>query len=180
MALQTVFYVEDKLMNEEYFDIYSIDKKPLGRISKRGNQLPNGEYHFVVLAIIVNHNKLLITRRSLSKKGAPGKWECTAGSVLAGESCLSAIKREVFEEVGIPIETIELLIHTYIEDDAIFEFYLVNTNYSISDLKLDENEVDKAMYVNKNQLEDLIKNDMATLSIIEVYQLINCGIIQIK
>ena len=80
-------------MKEEW-DLYTREGLPLGEKALRGDALPFGAFHLVVMALIVNDRKeLLMTRRSAEKLAWPGLWECTAGSVLAGESSGEEIGR---------------------------------------------------------------------------------------
>ncbi len=119
---------------EELFDICTIDRKQLGITKTRGSKLLENEYHVVVMAIMIRPDgKILITKRS-SNKIAAGKWECTAGSVIAGENSKEAIRREVIEEVGIKttIED-EDPISYYLEDDAIFDIWKIEISNDLMD-----------------------------------------------
>ena len=57
-------------------------------------------------------NKYLLLKRSESKDFAPGAWECVTGRVDQGEGFEDAVRREVFEELGVPGVTIEFIIGT--------------------------------------------------------------------
>ena len=87
---------------QEMWDIYDINRKKTGRLAKRdGYEFKEGEYHIVVTAIIMNSkNELLISKRA-AKKGFGLMWEFNGGSVLAGETSLEGIIREIKEELGI-------------------------------------------------------------------------------
>ena len=68
-----------------------------------------GEYHMAVIVVIVNsRGEVLLTRRAKEKDLCPGWWENTGGSVLAGETSLEAILRELREETGIRARPEEL------------------------------------------------------------------------
>ena len=59
-------------------------------------------------SIIVNGNKVLLTKRSpLMVEG--GKWCLPGGGMRKWETALDSVKREVFEEVGIKTEKIKFL-----------------------------------------------------------------------
>ena len=59
-------------------------------------------------SIIVNGNKVLLTKRSpLMVEG--GKWCLPGGGMGKWETALDSVKREVFEEVGIKTEKIKFL-----------------------------------------------------------------------
>src|SRR5215203_4867212 len=57
----------------------------------------------VVAAVITKENKFLLGKRALFKKVAPGYWCPVSGKVEAGESEEEAVRREVFEEVGLDV-----------------------------------------------------------------------------
>ena len=86
----------------EYWDIYDKDRNKIGKLAQRGvDKLNEGEYHIVVTAVILNSkNEILLTQRAPFKT-FPLMWECNGGSILAGETSLQGIIREVKEEVGI-------------------------------------------------------------------------------
>jgi 8-oxo-dGTP diphosphatase len=55
-------------------------------------------------------DRYLLLRRSASKDFLSGDWECVTGRVEQGESFVQALKREVWEEIGIDQVQIEFLI----------------------------------------------------------------------
>ena len=115
----------------EYFDLCTIDRKPLDKKVQRGTKLNKNEYHLVVMAIMLNEkNEVLLTRRS-NNKIAGGLWECTAGSVLAGENSRNAIIREVKEEIGINVKVFGNPITSYSEKDALFDIWMIQINNKI-------------------------------------------------
>ncbi|OAI49352.1 hypothetical protein AYO45_02870 [Gammaproteobacteria bacterium SCGC AG-212-F23] len=65
----------------------------------------------VVIAIIQNYkNQLLITQRPPGKY-KPGLWEFPGGKIEAQESPFIALKRELYEELGITV----LMAHSWIQ-----------------------------------------------------------------
>lgn len=88
----------------EFWDIYDKDRNKTGRLAQRGvDKLKEGEYHIVVTAVILNSkNEILITKRAPFKT-FPLMWECNGGSILAGETSLEGVIREVKEEMGIEL-----------------------------------------------------------------------------
>ncbi|CCY20030.1 isopentenyldiphosphate isomerase [Eubacterium sp. CAG:786] len=48
----------------EYFDLYTADRRRLGRKIQRGAPIPHGEYHIVVQIMTVNsRGEILLTQR---------------------------------------------------------------------------------------------------------------------
>lgn len=94
----------------EYWDIYDENRKKTGKIVERGvYEFEPGEYHIVVTGIILNSkNEILITKRAEHKKFGL-MWECNGGSVLAGETSLQGVIRELKEEVGVEFKKREAI-----------------------------------------------------------------------
>lgn len=88
----------------ELWDLYTEDREKSGETLVRGQEIPEGRYHLVADAWIVNSKgEYLISRRSASRPTFPLMWECVGGSVLAGEDSLTGAVREVKEEVGLEL-----------------------------------------------------------------------------
>lgn len=157
---------------EEYFDIYTIDRKPIYKVGSRGNSLLENEYHIVVMAIIMNSKReVLITKRSENKIAA-GKWECTAGSMVVGENSRDAIIREIKEEIGVVVSIDNKEpISFFILEDAIWDIWLVYTDIKIEDLILQKEEVDEARYATLSEIIEIIKNEKATNTLKELIKL---------
>ncbi len=62
----------------------------------------------VTCAIILFHNKILVTQRS-EKMKLPLKWEFPGGKLEEGENVFECIKREIKEEINIEIEVVKQL-----------------------------------------------------------------------
>jgi NADH pyrophosphatase NudC (nudix superfamily) len=166
---------------EEHFDVVDIDRRPLGRTSKRGATLSEGEFHLIVMAAILNgEGRILLTRRS-GKKIAAGMWECTAGSVIAGESSKDAVLREIREEIGISVYVESAgPIAWFIEDDGIFDLWVFHGNWELDELTLQKTEVDAAKYATLSEIREIIRTGVATKSLDEIVKLAEKGILKIS
>ncbi len=104
----------------ELWDIYDSNKKKIGRTAERDvYQFKEGEYHIVVTGIIINSkNEILISKRAEHKKFGL-MWECNGGSILAGETSLEGIIRELKEELGIEFSKKEAIFLKEIRRDKI-------------------------------------------------------------
>lgn len=89
---------------EEVWDVYDKDLNKIGKDCIRGKEiLPEGEYHLVVNAIILNkENKILIAKRAEHRPNGL-KWEFTGGSAKKGEDGVVGIRRELSEEIGLDV-----------------------------------------------------------------------------
>lgn len=149
----------------ELWDIYDINKQKTGKTAERGKyEFKSGEYHIVVTALIINSKKeILISKRAASKKTHPLEWECNGGSILAGETSLNGIIREIKEELGI-----ELL-----PEDAIFlktirrdknppdfkDIWVFNKDVNIKDIKFTDQESIEAKWVTIDEFIQMKKED---------------------
>ena len=134
---------------EELIDIYDVNRRSTGKtIPRKGAFLAEGEHMLYVLAIVQDvKGRYLITQRSLDKHWAPGSWEVPGGGVLAGESSVQAVVREVREEVGLDVSG-NLLepIHSYENvdlergDNYIVDIYLFQLDVREDDVSLQESE----------------------------------------
>ena len=118
---------------EELWDMYNENREKLNKLHVRGVEIPRGEYHIVVNIWIVNDmNKIIITKRH-SEKPWPLKWECTGGSVVAGEDSFTGALREVEEEIGIKLNPNNgKLIKTIKRENDFKDTYLFKENININ------------------------------------------------
>jgi 8-oxo-dGTP diphosphatase len=67
-------------------------------------------YQFIprVLLIITHEDRVLLIRRAQHKKLWPGKYNAPGGHVELGEDPYEAGRRELFEETGVQVETLQL------------------------------------------------------------------------
>jgi 8-oxo-dGTP diphosphatase len=85
--------------------------------------------HFHVAAGILRNaaGAVLITER-LCDGPYNGLWEFPGGKIRAGESTAAALQRELHEELGIAVDSVEpfmTLSHTYPDRSVELEFFLV-------------------------------------------------------
>lgn len=133
-------------------------------------------YAVAVTAIVYDeNNKFLITRRAPTKKKWPGKWTVPGGKLEPADYenlpkdavnawydvCEKTVAREVREEVGLVIDTIEYLTSIVAEygDDAPHGLIIsLIARKAGGELKLEEDELDKAEWVTKEEAKsfDLI------------------------
>ena len=142
----------------ELWDIYDENRAATGRTHVRGVPLGKGEYHLIADIWTVNHrNQILLTRRHPDKPYGL-MWECTGGSVLAGETTMEGAIRELWEEAGIHAKKEDLtLIHNIRQRERFVDTYINRQNITKDDLKLQAEEVVDAKLVTFDELLDLWK-----------------------
>ena len=149
---------------EEIWDVVDSEGCPTGRIVKKGIPMQPGDYHLAVSVWIVNEKgEFLISRRVSSKTAAPGMWETTGGSALAGEDALTAALRETKEELGIALDPGKgTLFSEYIwphsdgSGAAFFSVWLFRQEVPLADIVLQREETCDVRWVCKEELRRLI------------------------
>ena len=121
------------------------------------------------VALINKKGQLLIQKRSLNKKGEPGKWDLSsAGHIDVDETPEEAAVREIYEELGIKVEEDDLkLIDNYLNKVKLNKeiyinhftyLFVVQKDISIDDIVMQKSEVSNIMFVNKKEYIDLLNN----------------------
>ena len=147
----------------ELWDIYDINKKKTGKTAERDvYQLKEGEYHIVVTGIIMNSkNEILISKRAEHKKFGL-MWECNGGSILAGETSLEGIIRELKEELGIEFSKKEAIFLKEIRRDKIppnfKDLWLFRRNVDLKDITFPDGEATEAKWVTINEFTKMFEN----------------------
>lgn len=147
----------------ELWDIYDVNKKKTGRTAERDiYQFKEGEYHIVATGIIMNSkNQILITKRAENKKFGL-MWECNGGSILAGETSLEGIIRELKEELGIEFSKKEAIFLKEIRRDKVppdfKDLWLFRRNIDIKDITFSDGESIEAKWVSIDEFMSMYKN----------------------
>ena len=145
----------------EIWDIYDRNKNKTGRFHKRGLPLNKDDYHIIIHAWVVNSNdEVIITKRHESKRICPNMWECTKGSILAGESSVEGAVRELEEEIGLSFKKEEAVFLTSFvleESNTILDSFMFRRDVKIEDLVLQENEVSDVLIVNREKYLEMCK-----------------------
>lgn len=164
----------------ELWDIYDKNRNKTGRFAKRDAYLPKeGEYHLVVVALIINSKKeILITKRAPTKRCEPLKWELTGGSAVAGETSLEGILREVREEIGLVFKPEDATLLTTIIKHSIpatfKDIWLFKKDAKIEDIKFADGEAIESKWVTIDEFLQMKQNGEAISTIdfdMEEYEL---------
>ena len=117
--------------------------------------------HNEVAAFIVNDKgQVLLQKRSKNKRFNPNKWALCAGHVDAYESLKTAILREIKEEIGIDVDSNELVPFgekEFVIKDSnshITYLYCVKSNLNEEDFIIQEEELSEVKWFD---IEDVIK-----------------------
>ncbi len=143
----------------EIWDIYDENRNLTGRTIVRGEPFGEGEY-YVCSEVWVRNSKgeFLITRRHPDKKFG-SLWEFTGGGTLSGETTLSSIRRELFEETGILADESEFrFIATNIRKNHFQDIFYLEKDVYIKDLTLSPLETIDAKWVKEETLRALYES----------------------
>lgn len=157
----------------EFFDVVNKDRKPLNKILPRGCVLKENEFNVgVEVWILNNENNLLITQRS-ALKSHPLQWECPGGCCLAGEDSIQTAIREIKEEIGLNISNLDLtFLDTHLYKYQFVDIYTAKLNFSISDLTLQESEINDAKIVSFKQFIEMANSQAVVQSVLDRFDII--------
>ncbi len=139
----------------ELWDVYDRDRIRTGKLHKRGERLPEGQYHMVVHVCIFNsRNRMLIQQRQPFKEAWNNMWDLTVGgSAVAGDSSQQAAEREVFEELGLKIDLSDARPEFTVNfPEGFDDYYLIRMDVDISQLVLQEAEVQRVRWADKEEV----------------------------
>lgn len=145
----------------ELWDVLDIHGNKTGRLMERGKPIQKGDYHLVVFAFVQNPSGEFLISKRTPNKTFPNMWEITGGAAVHGDNSLTAILREVKEELGVHLhadngKVIKSLRHD--EDHPYFaDIWHFVQDIDIQDVVCQPEEVSEAKFVNKNELYHLIE-----------------------
>lgn len=145
----------------EVWDVYDRNKKKTGKFAERDmHQLQEGEYHIVVNAVIMNSkNEILVSRRAAHKKHGL-LWELSGGSIVAGETSLEGMLREVREELGLQLSKKDAVLLADIpsmKHHNIKELWLFRKDIDLKDVFFSDGEAIDAKWVTIDEFEEMVR-----------------------
>ncbi len=142
---------------DELWDVLDENRRPTGRLHRRGDPLLKGDYHLTVFVWIQNGaGQFLLTKRA-PNKGYPHMWECTGGSAVTGDDSLTAAVREVEEETGLTVLPANgRCVKSIHRADSFCDVWLFRQDFNIEDVVLQENETCDARWASKDDLRHMI------------------------
>jgi len=152
----------------EYLDVVDEENNLTGKTEERDVIHEKGLWHREISVWIMNQNReLLLQKRAATKKQGANNWSICAGHVDMGEEPRKTAVREIKEELGIEVKENELeyllteknsvVLHNSYNN--IFSYkYLLKTNASLKDYKINLDELSELKYISFNELEQLIKD----------------------
>lgn len=141
----------------ELLDVYDENGNLTGKTVVRGDKnakFDAGEHIAVAIIVIENSKHQFLIQKTSKQKD--GLYAFTGGHIDHGETPMSTIKREVFEEIGIDIsnDNVEELGYVVYGIPLRFVFYL-KKDININDVKLQKDEVDYVSYMSIDEINKL-------------------------
>lgn len=96
------------MKKDELLDLVNNKDEVIGTVWKsEAHQDPTKIHREVAICVFNDRGETLIQRRSMQKINGPGEWKiAVAGHVESKEDPADAIKREVFEELGLELNSV--------------------------------------------------------------------------
>ena len=142
-------------------DLYNKDRKLTGETIFKGEPIPEGNYIIVILVMIQNSKGEFLIQKRSKQKG--GKYAATGGHVKTGQTSIEGMMDEIQEEIGLTVkpEELECIFSQRFDDEQVFfDLYYMKKDFEISDLVLQEEEVESASWKTIEEIDELIKQDM--------------------
>lgn len=138
----------------ELLELFDENEKKLGKKIARGYEPNKGEYIMIVYIFIINkEGKILLEKNSVTMA-----WVVPGGHVNSSNPQKN-IQRECLEELGLLIDISDLKnIGNIIKNNRIFKIYFLKSNYELSDIKLQKEEVVDVNYFTMEEIDDMINN----------------------
>lgn len=155
----------------EMLDVLDSTGNYTGETVDRDVAHANGAWHKAVVLFIISpdHERILLQKRSRTKKLWPGLWDVgVGGHVDAGEFGYQAILREAEEEIGIKLTERDLLFLGCvtssqdlgdIKNNHFNEYYVLERELDPAALTLQPGEVDEVKWFDRTDLTTRIKNN---------------------
>lgn len=159
---------------DELIDILDEDGNFTGKSCLKSEAHKHGYFHATVhIWFYTKDEKILLQQRSPKKKVFPNLWDISvAGHIGAGEEILDAAVREVYEEIGLPINKEQLkkigtrkhqVSHANgIQDNEIHHVFIAELTVDLEALTVQEEEVaglklfDLSVLSNTKNLENVL------------------------
>lgn len=147
---------------EEIMDLYTADRLPTGKTAGRDDPHEPGLYRMIVHVCLFNQNgEMLIQKRTDRKERWPGCWDFSAGgAALSGETCRDAAERETYEELGVRLDMSKHRpVFTINFGGGFDDFFAIDTELTLDDLQIPNNEVTYAKWASLREVEELIEQE---------------------
>ncbi len=152
------------MQKTEWFPLVNEKGETIGKATRQECHSGSKLLHPVIhLHIFNKKGDLYLQKRSMTKYIQPGKWDTAVGGHIDfGETVKEALKREVFEEIGvtdyIPEFVTSYIFESKIEKELVYTFKTVYEG----PFKIDPVELDDGRLWSKQEILDYLDKDVFT------------------
>lgn len=142
-------------MSSELIDIYNAVGEKIGCVERSRAHGDNTLLHRAAHIFVFSEDgRLLLQKRSMTKRIQPGKWDASVGGHLAaGEDFLTGARRELTEELGLPADTpLEHLFDVEIRNEIESEDARVFKAVSEGPFDFQREEIDEVRFFTPEEL----------------------------
>ncbi len=154
----------------EVFEVVNENDEIIGTATRKECHSNPKLIHRTAHVIVFSSNsKILLQKRSLNKDVQPGKWDTAVGGHFSvGESAIEAAKREMNEELGIPLsQNIDFMFKMKIRNNIESENVSVFSTVYDGPFFIQKEEIDEIRFWNRGELKELLKTNEITQNCIE-------------
>lgn len=141
----------------EYQDVYGKNFNKTNKIVQRGDKTLNDNEYIMVFVIFIKNNDKYLIQKVSPQKG--DYYSTTGGHVQSGEDAYSCMLRETMEEIGLDLskDKVELVGRRIVDfKHAIYNVFYTEKNIDISNLILQEDEVETVSWYTTEEVLKLI------------------------
>lgn len=145
----------------EIIDLYDKFRNKTNKTQPRKQPLEDQTFRSALhVCIFDSKGRMLLQQRSAKKGTFAHMWDISlGGGVQAGENVCQAAERELGEELGIDADFSNLRPAFTINFDGGFDdFFILQKDVKLEDLKFRDHEVTNAQYATKKQVLQLLKS----------------------
>lgn len=157
-------------MPEEYLDIVDENNNPTGESKPRSLVHSTGLWHRTVHIYLFRKNdniiEFLVHLRAKTKDLSPNKWDTRfGGHIKIGEDVEQAVVDEIKEELGLNINTNDLIEGDWIKrkrdypNNEFSKVYYLEFKGDIKDLRFDDGEVQTVRWLSIKEIENSMKKE---------------------
>ena len=166
-------------MSSELIDIYNAAGEKIDCVERSRAHGDNTLLHRAAHVLVFSSDgRLLLQKRSVTKRIQPGKWDASVGGHLAaGEDYLTGARRELAEELGLPEDTpLEHLFDVAIRNEIESEDARVFKAVSEGPFDFQKEEIDEVRFWTKAELLDEENHALFTPNlVVEIKRLLATG-----
>lgn len=156
---------------EEYLKTYNEEGTSIG-IELRSKVHKEQKFHKEVAIWIINSRKeVLLERRSKNKMLNPGKLSLCAGHVVEKDSVIDTIIREVQEEIGLDISSLDFKFVTMVKRKEPFNYcfsyhYILFSDVNLINLTIQPDELSEVIYMKYEEFKNKVRQNDNSVALI--------------